>query len=77
MPTRNSEWVVSLVAESREFLIQQAVLDNLQTKFVHFYIVEDGSAVFSSFDGMCSIVVEDGFPESQQIKRRYAKLEVM
>jgi uncharacterized membrane protein len=73
----NAEWVVPLLTESREFLKQQALLHNLQTMFVHFYIVENGVEIFSSFDRMCSIVIEDSFPESQQLKLRYAALEVM
>ncbi|RZL09065.1 MAG: hypothetical protein EOO62_14425 [Hymenobacter sp.] len=74
---RNAEWVVPLLAESREFLQQQALLNDLQTMFVHFYIVENGMEIFSSFDRMCSIVIEDSFPESQQLKLRYATLEIM
>lgn len=74
---RNAEWVVPLLAKSREFLKQQALLHNLQTMFVHFYIVKNSVEIFSSFDRMCSIVIEDSFPESQHLKLRYAALEVM
>ena len=77
MKVKKAEWVVTLIPLAREFLVQQALSDNVQTKFVHFYIVANRMELVRSYDAMCSIVIEDDFPDCEKLKEKYVALEVM
>lgn len=77
MDVKKGEWVVTLTLLAREFLVQQAYSDNVQTKFVHFYIVENNMELVKSYDAMCSIVIEPDFPNCEKLKEEYAALGVM
>jgi hypothetical protein len=77
MNVKKGEWIIKLIPPARELLVKQALSDNIQTKLVHFYIVEDGVEIVKSYDAMCSIVVEPSFPYCERLKKEYAALEVM
>jgi hypothetical protein len=67
-----SEWLVPLSPENRNFLMEKALSQNVQTQFVHFYIVtETDEIILSSYDGMCSIFMEANFPEYKRLEKEY------
>jgi hypothetical protein len=77
MAVREGEWVVALKPAAREFLVQQALSDNIQTKFVHFFIVENGTEILTSYDGMCGMKLETKFPDYERVIAEYASLGII
>ncbi|MDB5271541.1 MAG: hypothetical protein JWP58_4581 [Hymenobacter sp.] len=72
MVEREGEWIVSLDPENRRFLVQQALADNLQVKFVHFFLLHKGAEILTSFDRMCSLFLDESFPSYKQLMERHA-----
>jgi hypothetical protein len=68
------EWIVPLVPATREFLVQQALLENIQTKFVHFHLVAQDTELFVSYDGMCSLRLDERFPNYRTLTEEYAPI---
>ena len=72
MVVEKGEWLVPLTAESRDFIVQQALADDIQATFVHFYIVaENDQNIFESYDRMCSIFMEANFSEYERLEKEY------
>lgn len=68
------EWVVALTPQNRDFLIAQAVEEEVHVKFVHFYIVKDGRAIVTSYDSMLCLILAPTFPDYGRIVAQYASL---
>jgi|GEM_PF-5783155 len=72
MMERDGEWIVPLGQENKDFLIQQAQADNLQSKFVHFFLLHEGTEIVASYDGMCTVVVDESFPNYPLLREKHA-----
>jgi hypothetical protein len=68
------EWVVALTPPHREFLIEQAVADEVYAKFVHFFFVQAGQEIVTSYDRMACLIIYPTFPEYQRLLTEYAAL---
>lgn len=66
------DWIVALTLESRTFLVQQALHDDIQVKFVHFVIKANQRDLFISYDRMVSIELDPGFPDYERLVKTYA-----
>lgn len=64
-------WVVALTPDSRQFLTDQALLDNVQGTFVHFSIMVQGQELVASYDRMCTVVLAPEFPEYGRLAADY------
>jgi hypothetical protein len=65
------DWVVALTPDSRQFLADQALLDNIQGMFVHFYLLAQGQELVASYDRMCTVVLAPEFPEYGRLVTDY------
>ena len=74
MTEREGEWVVALAPENRDFLVQEALADNLQVKFVHFFLLHRGAEIVASYDRMCGLNMDEGFPSYKILKEKYPSL---
>lgn len=72
MTEREGEWVVALRPENKDFLVQEALADNLQSKFVHFSLLHEGTEILASYDGMCTVILDESFPSYPLLKERHA-----
>jgi hypothetical protein len=70
----SEEWVVALTPEHRDFLVAQALQDEVYAKFVHFYIVEAGKEIVTSYDRMACLILDPKFPDYRCIVAEYAGL---
>jgi hypothetical protein len=70
----SEEWVVALTPQSRDFLVAQAVEDEVYAKFVHYYIVEGGKEIVTSYDRMACLILAPTFPGYSRIVAEYAAL---
>lgn len=74
MTEREGEWVVALAPENRDFLVQEALADDLQIKFVHFYFMYKGVELVASYDRMCGLNIDGSFPSYELLKEKYPSL---
>jgi hypothetical protein len=73
--TGNSEeWVVALTPPHRVFLVAQALADEVYVKFGHFYLVEAGQELVTSYARMACVRIDPTFPEYQRLVAEYAAL---
>jgi hypothetical protein len=72
MTEREGEWVVALSAENKDFLVKEAVFDDLQSKFVHFFLLHEGTEIVTSYDGMCMVILAESFPSYQFLRDKHA-----
>lgn len=72
MIEREGEWIVALGPENNDFLVQEALADNLQSKFVHFFILHKGTEIVTSYDGMCMVILDESFPSYQLLREKHA-----
>ncbi|WP_135399143.1 hypothetical protein [Hymenobacter metallicola] len=72
MMERDGEWIVPLRQENKDFLVQQAQADNLQSKFVHFFLLHEGTEIVASYDGMCTVLVDESFPSYPLLRKKHA-----
>jgi hypothetical protein len=72
MTERKDEWVVALGPENKDFLVQEALADNLQSKFVHFFILQEGTEIVTSYDRMCMVILDESFPGYQLLSEKHA-----
>ncbi|GAA4379889.1 hypothetical protein [Hymenobacter koreensis] len=70
----SEEWVVALTPQNRNFLVAQALEDEVYGKFVHFYIVAAGKEIVSSYDHMACLILDPNFPDYRRIVAEYAPL---
>lgn len=70
------DWIVALTPESRTFLVQQALHDDIQLTFVHFVIHANQRDLFTSYDRMASIELDPHFPEYERLVKAYASILV-
>ena len=68
------EWVVALTLQNRNFLVAQAIEDQVYVKFVHFYIVAAGKEIVTSYDHMACLILDPNFPDYRRIVEEYAPL---
>jgi hypothetical protein len=74
MVEREGEWIIALGPENKAFLVQEALADNLQSKFVHFFLLYEGVEILSSYDGMCTLILDERFPSCKLLQEKYAVL---
>lgn len=75
MIVHEGEWMVTLTLESRDFIIQQALTDDIQATFVHFYIVtKNDQVIFTSYDRMVGLIIDPSFPECERLEDKYASI---
>lgn len=75
MVIKTGEWLVPLTLESRDFIVQQALADDIQVTFVHFYIVaENDQIIFTSYDRMVGLIIDPSFPECEILEDKYASI---
>jgi hypothetical protein len=72
--SNHEEWVVALTPENREFVMQQALYDDLYISFVHFYLVANHRELLASYDRMACLILDPGFPKYHHILARYSGL---
>jgi hypothetical protein len=70
----SDEWVVALTPPHREFLVAQALEDEVYVKFVHFYLVEAGKELVTSYDRMAYVIIDPTLPECQRLVAECAKM---
>jgi hypothetical protein len=68
------DWIVALTPESRTFLVQQALHDDIHLKFVHFVINANQRDLFTSYDRMVSIQLDPHFPDYDRLVKTYASI---
>lgn len=66
------DWIVALTPDSRRFLVDQALLDNIQGAFVHFSLLAQGQELVASYDRMCTVVLAPEFPEYGRLVAYYS-----
>jgi len=71
MIERDGEWIVVLRPENKDFLVQEALTNNLQSKFVHFFLLHEGTEIVASYDGMCMVILDKRFPSYSLLKERH------
>jgi hypothetical protein len=74
MTEREGEWIVVLGPENKDFLVKEALADNLQSKFVHFFILHKGAEILTSYDGMCTLILDESFPSYKLLREKHASL---
>lgn len=74
MMERDGEWIVSLGQDNKNFLIQEAHADNLQSKFVHYCLLHEGAEILASYDGMCTVILDETFPSYPLLREKHAAL---
>ena len=75
MVVEEGEWMVPLTPESRDFIVQEALADDIQVKFVHFYIVaENDQNIFESYDRMVGLIIDPSFPNCERLEDKYASI---
>jgi hypothetical protein len=70
----SEEWIVALTSQNRDFLVAQAIEDEVYVKFVHFYIVAAGKEIVTSYDRMACLILDPNFPDYRRIVAEYASL---
>jgi hypothetical protein len=73
----SEEWLVALTPPHREFLIAQALEDEVYAKFVHFFLVQADKELVTSYDRMACVIIDPTFPEYQRLVAEYAALGVI
>lgn len=68
------QWVVALTPESRAFLMQQALHDDIQLTFVHFALKANQRDLFLSYDRMVVLELDPDFPEYERLVETYAPI---
>lgn len=68
------QWVVALTLESRAFLVQQALHDDIQLTFVHFALKANQRDLFLSYDRMVALELDPDFPEYERLVETYAPI---
>jgi len=72
MAEREGEWIVALGSENKDFLVKQTLADNLQSKFVHFFVVYQGAEILASYDRMCTVILEQSFPSHKLLRGKHS-----
>jgi hypothetical protein len=68
------EWIVALTPQNRDYLVAQAIEDEVYSKFVHFFIVAQGKEILTSYDRMACMILAPNFPDYDRIVAQYARL---
>ncbi|HEX8659954.1 MAG TPA: hypothetical protein VF690_20595 [Hymenobacter sp.] len=65
------DWVIALTPDSRQFLVDKALLDNVQGTFVHFSLLSQSQELVASYDRMYTVVLAPEFPEHGRLVADY------
>ena len=68
------DWIVALTPETRTFLGQQALHNDIHLTFVHFVIHANQRDLFTSYDRMVSIELDPHFPYYKRLVKSYASI---
>ena len=68
------DWIVALTPESRTFLVQQALHNDIHLTFVHFVIHANQRDLFTSYDRMASIEIDPHFPDYERLVKVYTSI---
>lgn len=74
MSARPARWVVALTPENRAFLVQEALDNDIQGTFVHFYIVAQGAELLASYDRMVALTLDKNFPSYEALQKKYVAI---